>query len=295
MRILTTPAADAPDRPRPPLPHKARVAALMRGDFVAALADRNADVWRPAWAHPVPAGGEANRRGGVRVAAHMRAQRRPLKLMRGGRLSAAARALGSATPALRTAAVWDKAVALFPPASSASATPASVAADFSAALADAADSGKRPIVPRAVTREAAADAVRGAPKGSPPGPSGLRPEHLWALSAAGQDALLDVLLLLCGDAAVSRVPAVARHALGGADLLVLTKAGGSAPTACHASGPLGCRRCCASWPPSRWRARCAPRRPSCCCRRSSGWGCRACASASYMRWRLISRSTPSTR
>jgi len=143
---------DAPDRPCPPLPHKARAAVLMRGDFVAALADRSAGVWRPGLARPVPAGGEADRRGGGPMAAPMRAQRRVLKLVRAGRLSAAARALGSATPAPRTAAVWDKAVALFPPASSASATPASVAADFSAALADVADFGKRPIVPRAVPR-----------------------------------------------------------------------------------------------------------------------------------------------
>ena len=231
--------ADAPDRPRPPLPHKARAATLMRGDFVAALADRNAGVWRPGWARPVPAGGEADRRGGGRAAAPTRAERRALKLVRAGRLSAAARALGSATPAPRTAAVWDKAVALFPPASSTSATPASVAADFSAALAGAADFGKRPIVPRAVPREAVVDAVRGAPKGSAPGPSGLRPEHLWALSAAGQDALLDVLLLLCGEAAVSRVPAAARHALAGADLLLLTKAGGVGADGLPRLRPIG--------------------------------------------------------
>jgi len=142
--------ADARDRPRPPLPHKARAAALMRADFVAALADRNAGGWRPWWARPVPEGGEAHRRGGGRAAAPTRAQRRALKLVRAGRLSAAARALGSATPAPRTSAVWEKAVELFPPAASAAATPASVAADFSAALADTDDFGQRPIVPRAV-------------------------------------------------------------------------------------------------------------------------------------------------
>ena len=217
--------ADAPDRPQPPLPHKARAAALMRADFVATLADRNAGVWRPGWARPVPEGGEADRRGGGRAAAPTRAQRCALKLVRAGRLSAAAQALGSATPAPRTAAVWDKAVALFPPTSSASATPASVAADFSAALAGADDFGKRPIVPRAIPRMTVVDAVPGVPKGSAPGPSGLRPEHLWALSAVGQAALLEVLLLLCGDAAVSRVPAVVRHALAGADHHLLHQAG----------------------------------------------------------------------
>jgi len=178
--------ADAPDRPRPPLPHKARAAALMRGDFGAALAHRNAGVLRPGCARPVQAGGEADWRGGGRAAAPTRAQRRALKLVCAGRLSAAARALGSATPAPRTAAVWDKAVALFPPASSASATPASVAADFSAALFGAADFGKRPIVPRAVPREAVVDAVRGAPKGWAPGPSGLRSEHLWRCRRRGR-------------------------------------------------------------------------------------------------------------
>jgi len=66
--------ADASDRPRPPVPRKARAAALMRGDFVSALADRNAGVWRPEWARPVPAGGETDRRGGERAAASTRAQ-----------------------------------------------------------------------------------------------------------------------------------------------------------------------------------------------------------------------------
>jgi len=36
--------ADAPDRPRPPLSHANRAAAVLRGDFVAALADRNAGI-----------------------------------------------------------------------------------------------------------------------------------------------------------------------------------------------------------------------------------------------------------
>jgi len=83
--------------------------------------------------------------------------------VRASRLSAAARALGSATPATRTAAVWNKAVALFPPASSAAATPASIAAAFPTALGGGAALGKRPIVPRTVPREAVVDAVRGAP------------------------------------------------------------------------------------------------------------------------------------
>jgi len=84
-----------------------------------------------------------------------------------------------------------------------------------------------------------ADADRGAPKDLAPGPSGLRIEHLWALSAAGQAALLDVLLLLCGDAAVSRVPAVARHALAGADLLLLTTAGGVGADGLPRLRPIG--------------------------------------------------------
>jgi len=45
--LLHAPArapADAPDRPRPPLFHANRAAAVLRGDFVAALADRNARI-----------------------------------------------------------------------------------------------------------------------------------------------------------------------------------------------------------------------------------------------------------
>jgi len=54
--LLHSPArapADAPDRPRPPLLHAERAAVVMRGDFIAALADRNAGVWRPGWRRPV--------------------------------------------------------------------------------------------------------------------------------------------------------------------------------------------------------------------------------------------------
>jgi len=97
-------------------------------------------------------------------------------------------------------------------------------------------------VPRAVRMYAVFEAIRGAPKASSPGPLGLRSEHPWALSAAGQNSHADVVLLLKILAAVSPMLAVARHALAGADLLLVTKPGGSAPTACHASAPLGFRR-----------------------------------------------------
>jgi len=95
----------------------------MRGDIVAELSERNEGVWRPGWARPVPEGCKADQGGGGLPAASTRAQRRAMKLVRAGRLSAAALALGSGTPAPRTAAVWDKAVALLPRASSAAATP----------------------------------------------------------------------------------------------------------------------------------------------------------------------------
>jgi len=227
--LLHTPCsapADAPDRPRPPLSHKERAAAVMRGDFLAELADRNADVWCPGWVRPAATERRADRRGGRRAAAPTLSQRRALKLVRAGRPSAAARALVSDPPAPRSAAIWAKAAALFPDAATASATTAFVQAEFSADLAAAAAFGNSPTVPRAVPRDAVVDAICGAPKASSPGPSGLRPEYLWALSATRQDALVDIVLLLTSLAAVSRMPAMARHALAGANLLLLTNPGG---------------------------------------------------------------------
>jgi len=46
-------------------------------------------------------------------------------------------------------------------------------------------------------------------------------EHLRALGDEGQASLAGVVNLLAGEAAVRLVPAVAAHALAGADLLLL--------------------------------------------------------------------------
>jgi len=240
--LLHSPArapADAPDRPRPPLLHAERAAVVMRGDFIAALADRNAGVWRPGWRRPVGERPAVARRAGQRVAQPSSSQRRALRLVREGRLSAAARALRAEPPAPQTTAIWDKARGLFPPASSASATTATVEAEFAAELAAAADFGDRPLVPRRVSRDAVVAAIRSAPRGAAPGPSGLRSEHLWALSAAGQDALVGVVDLLVGEALASRLPAVAAHALAGADLLLLTKPGGVGGDGLPGLRPIG--------------------------------------------------------
>jgi len=240
--VLHAPArapADAADRPLPPLSHADRAAAVLRGDFVAALADRNAGVWRASWSRPVANADPPDHHGGQGAARATPSQRRALRLVRAGRLSAAARALCADPPAPQTAAVWAKARDLFPPASSATATTATVEAEFAAELVSAADFGDRPTVPRTVSREAVVSAIRSAPRAAAPGPSGLRPEHLWALTAGGQDALVAVVQLLAGDAMVSRVPPVAAHALSGADLLLLAKPGGVGADGLPGLRPIG--------------------------------------------------------
>jgi len=181
----------------------------------------------------------ADHHGGQGSARATPSQRRALRLVRAGRLSTAVRALCAAPPAPQTAAVWAKARGLFSPAAPATGTTATVEAEFAAKLASAADFGDRPTVPRRVPREAVVVAIRFAPRAAAPGPSGLRPEHLWALSAVGQDALVAVVQLLAGDALVSRVPAVATHALAGADLLLLTKPGGVGEDGLPGLRPIG--------------------------------------------------------
>jgi len=132
--LLLHPPARAPahelDRPRPPLMHAERAAVVMRGDFIAALADRNAGVWRPGWRQPVGETPAVVRRAGQRAAKPSSSQHRALRLPREGQLSAAARALRAEPLALQTSAIWDKARGLFPPALSASATTTTVEAEF---------------------------------------------------------------------------------------------------------------------------------------------------------------------
>jgi len=123
-----------------PLTHSARAAALLSGDFAAALADRDAGVWLSAprqaerRRRPTQPGGASAGTDGRVTAGH----RRALRLVRAGRLSAAARALTAAPVAPRTPAIWAKALGLFPPVRPGLATIAAVEAEFPAALAAAA-------------------------------------------------------------------------------------------------------------------------------------------------------------
>jgi len=110
-----------------------------------------------------------------------------------GRLSAAARSLVAEEAAPQTGAAWAKACALFPPATPALATRASVQAASPSELAEAAAFGAR---------------------------------RAAALGAAGRDALGGVLVLFAGPAGASRVPSGAARALAGTDLLLLRKPGG---------------------------------------------------------------------
>ncbi|GAB0497434.1 hypothetical protein MMPV_008767 [Pyropia vietnamensis] len=146
------------------------------------------------------------------------AQRRALRQARHGRLSAAARTLLSEPPAPRTPAVWAKAQQLFPPSSPDLATAASVEAAFPDELAALAAAAGQLAVPRTVSRDTVTLAIRAAPRG---------------------EALVGVVLLLTGEAAVTRVPSVARTALAGADLLLLRKPGGLAADGLPKLRPIG--------------------------------------------------------
>ncbi|GAB0498744.1 hypothetical protein MMPV_010093 [Pyropia vietnamensis] len=197
---------------------EARAEAVLNGEFSTALADRNAGVWRPSWRRCLDGRRRETRPAALAAKGMAPSQRRALRLVRAGRLSAAARTLLADEPAPHTAAVWRKATSLFPPATSASASAASVEAEFADLLADAAEFGDGATVPR------------GGDAGG---------EHLWALEAGGQDALVGVLELLVSAAAVTRVPAAAAHALAGADLLLLAKPGGVGGDGLPGLRPIG--------------------------------------------------------
>ncbi|GAB0497407.1 hypothetical protein MMPV_008739 [Pyropia vietnamensis] len=216
--------------------HAARAVAVLAGEFGAALAARDAGIWRapaPLPAAPWLAGGPSP------PPRATSAQRRALRQARHGRLSAAARTLLSEPPAPRTPAVWAKAQQLFPPSSPDLATAASVEAAFPDELAALAAAAGQLAVPRTVSRDTVTLAIRAAPRGSSPGLSGLRVEHLWALAEGGGEALVGVVLLLTGEAAVTRVPSVARTALAGTDLLLLRKPGGLAADGLPKLRPIG--------------------------------------------------------
>jgi len=220
-----------------------RAAALLNGDFVAALSDRNAGVWRVG-ARP------ARRAGGARVStptvaqrravttATTPAQRRALRQASSGRLSAAARTLMSEPLAPNTMEVWRKALSLFPRATPDLATPESVAAAFQEELKEAAAFGERLKAPPKVTREGVAAAIRGAGRGKAPGLSGLRVEHLWALDARGRDSLVGVVSLLAGEGS-ARLPACAAAAHAGTSFLLLRKPGGVGADGLPGLRPIG--------------------------------------------------------
>ena len=211
--------APGPAAASSPLDHAQRAAAPLKRNFAAAFADRDAGVWRPPPLAARPRQGSPS--GGGTTAAQSRA----LPLVRAGRLGAAARALTATPFAPRTPAVWENALALFPPARPGLATAPTLAAAFPAALTAAAEFGRAAGVPTALPRGAVDAAIRRAPRGSAPGPSGLRKEPLRALGEEEQASLGFVVRLRAGGVPVRRVPPLAAQTLAGAELLLLCKPG----------------------------------------------------------------------
>lgn len=212
--------------------------ALLEGDLAGALADRDAGTWRPC-VERVEHQGVAPREGDApspaRPARATAAQRRALRQVRCGRLSAAARSLLAPPAPAMTPAVWNKACRLFPLAVPDLAAAASVAATFPSELEAAEAAAIEAPAPSSLSWAAAEKAIRSAAAVEAPGPSGLRVEHLWALALDGRDASSEVLLLLASPNAAARVPAVAARALIGAVFVLLTKAGD--PQADRLPGP----------------------------------------------------------
>jgi len=93
------------------------------------------------------------------------------------------------------------------------------------------------------TRRLAAETVfatiRLEARGKALGPSGLRMEHLWALTLAGRDALVRVFQLLSSADGFDQVLPVARRALGAANLLLLVKPGGVDAAGVPGLRPIG--------------------------------------------------------
>lgn len=176
------------------------------GNGIDGGADRDAGIWRApaAGVRPRPVASApptATLAGGApagRPPRPMFTQRRALRKVRSGRLSAAARSLLADPPAPSTPAVWRKACGLFPPAAPGLATAASVTAAFPADLNAAEAAAATLPAPATLSRGGVEAAIRSAGAGKAPGPSGLWVEHLWAMAPVGQDALIGVLLLLAG-------------------------------------------------------------------------------------------------
>jgi len=122
--------------------------------------------------------------------------------------------------------VWEEARSRFPPSRPGLASLAYAEGSFPAGLEAATKLGRASCVPRVLPRAAVVDAIRRAPRGATPGPSGLRMEHLQALGDEVQAALAGVVRLLASEEAQRLVTPLATHALAGADLLLLCKPGG---------------------------------------------------------------------
>jgi len=213
-----------------PLSRAARLDALLDGSFADALADRDAGVWRQlpgcrATAHDakaadVPAAGGGGGGGGARPT---KRQCRALRRLAHGQLRGCVQTLTGQPVAAETDEVRAKTSSLFPAATPELATADSLAAAFPVELekANAFGEARAGTEPRRLAAETVVATSRSAARGKAPGPSGIRMEHLLALTSAGRDALVRVVQLLSSADGAHQVPPVARRALGAANLLWL--------------------------------------------------------------------------
>jgi len=155
-------------------------------------------------------------------------QRRALRRLAHGQLRGCVPTLTGQPVAAGTDEVRAKTGTLFPAAKPELATADSLAAAFPAELEAAKAFGavRAGTVPRRLAAQSVVATIRSAARGKAPGPAGIRMEHLRALTSAGRDALVRVVLLLSSADGVDQVPLVARRALGAANLLLLVKPGG---------------------------------------------------------------------
>jgi len=232
-----------------PLSRAARLSALLDGRFADALADRDAGVWRrpPGCRAPehdaVAADVSTTGDGQVAMAGPLPSmrQRRALRRLAHGQLRGCVQTLTGQPVAAETDAVRHKTSTLFPATTPDLATAESLAAAFPDQLAAAKVFGdaRAGTAPRQLVAETVGAVIRSAARGKAPGPSGLRSEHIWALSSAGRDALVRVVQLLASGDGVDKVPPVARRALGAATLLLLVKPGGVDAAGVPGLRPIG--------------------------------------------------------
>ena len=132
---------------------------------------------------------------------------RCLRLARCGRLSAAVKALLSDRPLPHTDLIWSSAEACFPAASTSLPQPAPFLPLLQEWSSLPRESVSRTLLPTELRAEAdVRPLIYALPKGSAAGPSGLRAEHLYGLSATGLSSLASVLnLLLRGEPSSSVV------------------------------------------------------------------------------------------